>query len=313
MLGASLLLVVANAIGLLEDLPAVSPPANFQRIYTLESTPSSVRRVTYNYSVIPGGAFSAQELKRALSRDPVAGQHYKDLDPSTMRPVVLTADRYAHVSYRVGERVFWTAKRVRIRSGETILSNGQTEIRARCGNCISMEPLMPTSEEEPAPMELDALTDTGPVLVSWPLNAFAPVADGGPLSEGSAPIAPPQLGGLVPLGVSAFPVDTIVGGPFAEAPGGSILGGAPPPTGTTTPRGTAPLFIAPTVPQFVIDDPSEFDPLDPLFEDDPSSPPTLSSTPPVNVTPVPEPGTFLLLGGGIACLISRYRSIRNRV
>lgn len=327
MLGIVSLLALGNKIGLLEAPPDVNPPANFERVYALDSAAPAIRRATYNYSVIPGGAFNAQELRRALTHDPVAAEHYRDLDPSTMRPVVLAADRFAYVSYRLGGRVYWTSNKVRIRSGETILSNGQTEIRARCGNCISMAPLLPTSEEEPDPMQLDALTDTGPVLVSWPLSPFGPMAVGDPGGLVSEPVAPP-LGALVPFGALGFPFAGFPGDPgdpSADPPGTSIPGvlldsgpiaDMPPLFAGPTPRGggTPSLFAAiPTNPGDPGNDPG-LDPFDPLPVDDPSDPGPDLPINPVNAIPVPEPATLLLLGGGLAALIARrWRSSRNQL
>ena len=142
--------VAANATG----IDAVSLPA----------------RPNYNYSVIPGGARNAQELARAIQTDEVVADHYRDVDPSTMHPQTVSVERMAHVSYRINDRVFWTKKPVRIYEGETILTNGETEIRARCGNAISMAPLLPTSDDEPESTEFDALTDTGPTLVAFDLT-----------------------------------------------------------------------------------------------------------------------------------------------
>ena len=127
-------------------------------------------RPNYNYSVIPGGARNAQELAHAIQTDEVVADHYRDVDPSTMRPQTVSVERMAHVSYRINDRVFWTKKPVRIYEGETILTNGETEIRARCGNAISMAPLLPTSDDEPESTEFDALTDTGPTLVAFDLT-----------------------------------------------------------------------------------------------------------------------------------------------
>jgi len=127
-------------------------------------------RPNYNYSVIPGGARDAQELAHAIATDSVVADHYRDVDPSTMRPERVAADRMAYVSYRKNDRVFWTKRKVRIYEGETILTNGETEIRGRCGNGISMAPLLPTSDEEPVETQFDALTEAKPLLVSFNLT-----------------------------------------------------------------------------------------------------------------------------------------------
>jgi hypothetical protein len=169
--------VAANATG----IDAVSVPA----------------RPNYNYSVIPGGARDAQELARAIQTDEVVADHYRDVDPSTMHPQKVSVERMAHVSYRINDRVFWTKKPVRIYEGETILTNGETEIRARCGNAISMAPLLPTSDDEPESTEFDALTDTGPMLVAFDLP-FAGVPSAldqpfGDLAGDGLGLAPPVL------------------------------------------------------------------------------------------------------------------------
>ena len=54
-----------------------------------------------------------------------------------MRAVTLTAPRSAYVSYRRGDRTYWTRDRVWLKAGETVLTDGATTIRARCGNCVS--------------------------------------------------------------------------------------------------------------------------------------------------------------------------------
>ena len=164
------------------SVPRSSPPALDSHAPFNERTSDVVAYVTssdavsmpagpnYNYSVIPGGARSAQELARAIQTDEVVADHYRDVDPATMHPQTVSVERMAHVSYRVNDRVFWTKKPVRIYEGETILTNGETEIRARCGNAISMAPLLPTSDDEPESTAFDALTDGGPTLVAFDLT-----------------------------------------------------------------------------------------------------------------------------------------------
>lgn len=250
-LGIAVIVALGARGGLLDEPAAVKSPAGVGTPVRDIAAPLTPLRANYNYSVIPGGAFDGQELKRAYNRDAVVAHHYSGVDPSTMRPEILTADRLAYVSYRKGDRVYWTSRQVRIRSGETILTNGQTEIRARCGNCISRKAMLPTSADEPGPMQLDALVDTGNAMldalndtalpaVSWPMSPFGPVA------------------AVESWGVVTTPVDVQ------------------------------------------------------LFAANQPSTPLGAPKPPINTAPVPEPGTFLLLGGGVACLIAwRWRSIRT--
>ena len=299
--------------------PAGSNPGN-----AIELTASAApRRPTYNYSVIPGGAWDEHELTDAVQRDPVVANHYREVDTASMRSEVLKSDLLAHVSYRVDDRVYWTKRKVRIRSGETILTDGQTLIRARCGNCISLAPLMPTSEDEPAESQLDALTDIGPVVVSWNWTPFgAPLAAGslgsGEADGGPGLVNPPQLPPPFPFGLAPFPTGPVagvptetllavntppVGFPDAPPPGAPPFGGTPPfgggapPFGGGSPDSDAPGGTTPGGPGL-----GSFE-----TPGNESTPPTFPPTVPSNTTPVPEPATFLLLGSGIAALFARHR------
>lgn len=263
------------------------------------------RGLVFRHSVIPGGARDQHELQRAIESDPVVASHYDHVDSASMRPVTLAADRVAYVSYRLGDRVYWTKQPVRIRSGETILTNGQTEIRARCGNCISLAPLLPTSEDEPDPAELDALGDVQPLLVSWNLNAlgFPPVSDAG----GSLLPSTPQLAFSIglPLGSSTpasgrgpggdFPIDVPGAG---GGPGSPISPPGPPPFGIGAPGGDVPFGAVGDLPA-----PTDALVLFPLL-DDPGTP-VGPPPPPPDLTAVPEPTTLWLLGTGLAGLMAR--------
>ncbi len=306
------------------EYPATSksPEVREARAHALPVTsPVALRRARFNYSVIPGGVFDGEELTRAVERDPVVAEHYRNVDTATMRPQVLTSDRRAYVSYRRDDRLYWTSRKVLIRSGETILTNGQTETRARCGNCISMEPLLPTSADEPDEMQLDALTDTGPVIVSWPLNAFGLYPTGGPagadVSTGlptptalTSPLFGFGPGGFLAGGVGGSPD----GSPFGAATPPGVFPAAPPFAGTPPPGvGSPPLagevnpLLAgnPSAPGSPSGNTPELGPsvLAPLLDAD-STQPGLPPPPP-QPTVTPEPATLLLLGSGLAGLLAR--------
>ena len=71
----------------------------------------------------------------------MVADHYRGVDPETMRAETAPAERLAYVSYRKNDRVFWTKNKARIYEGETILTDGQTEsadvvaTAFRCSRC----------------------------------------------------------------------------------------------------------------------------------------------------------------------------------
>ena len=163
----------------------------------------------------------------------------------------LSADRMAYVSYRVGDAIYWTKAKVRLPKGETILSDGVMEIRARCGNCIALAPMQPTAEEEPLGMEFDSLiTDADPIPSRVPLwgAVFGPLAE---INSGLFLSEPPSTDRFFPV-------------PFGFGiPGGDIAG----------PASEGFLFV----PSLDIDFPDELpgeseSPSDPVFPRDPAAP-----------------------------------------
>ena len=114
----------------------------------IEQTASSSRTV-YPFSVIPGGAESGAELQNAQRQDPVVAAHYADFRTAATRTVHLAAAREVYVSYRLGDRIYWTRKKITLHAGETLLTDGAHFARTRCGNRLSETPQTPTSPEEP--------------------------------------------------------------------------------------------------------------------------------------------------------------------
>ena len=86
-------------------------------------------RPEYRYSVIPGGVYTSEEFEAAIQEDPVVADEYGYIDTSAVRAEVLSEPRLAYVSYRLNDRIYWTKNKVALKAGETILSDGVTELR----------------------------------------------------------------------------------------------------------------------------------------------------------------------------------------
>jgi len=120
-----------------------------------EGARSAEGRPVYPYSVVPGGVSDARELKRAAEHDPVVASHYAGFDYVNARIVRLILARSAYVSYRVGNRVYWTRHRVRLMKGEKLITDGRMTVRTRCGNRVEEVPQQATSLTEPSAAKLD--------------------------------------------------------------------------------------------------------------------------------------------------------------
>ena len=237
-------------------------------------------RPVYAYSVIPGGVATRAELRQALAHDSVAASHYSGFHVAAAHPIWLERARQVYVSYRLGNRTYWTSKKVTLRAGELLLSDGANLVRSRCGNRISEVPLKPTAPTEPAEPVLNApvlrrdaleTTDWPAPPPSWTENptpfllAMAPPVSRSP-APGSAPFVPP------------FPVvPCCAGGLSSQTP-------TPPPTPPIVPPG-----------------PAEPPPIEP------SQPP--GAPPPV--VPASEPQTLEMLVVALASLIVIAKLRRN--
>lgn len=122
-----------------------------------QAQPEPATPVVYRYSVVPGGVDSVDAVTDAIERDAVVAAHYAALDVDKLAVQTLTEPMTAHVSYRIGDTVFWTAKKLTLNAGEQVLSDGTHMVRARCGNRIEMAALLPAFSAEPGPDEFDNL------------------------------------------------------------------------------------------------------------------------------------------------------------
>ena len=117
---------------------------------------------------------SPEEIESAIARDQVVAAHYKGIKPQLMRNERLQQPLLAHVSYRLGDKIYWTKKPVQLPKNEPVMTDGKTSIRERCGNLMSMDPLAPASEEEPPLPSFDLLMD--PIQFAWMRLDYTPPA-----------------------------------------------------------------------------------------------------------------------------------------
>ena len=111
--------------------------------------PSAGMRPVYPFSVIPGGAYTAAELRNKLGSDPVAARHYQKFQLTQVSSIETKSAALVYVSYRKGSSIYWTRKPIRLARGEKLLTDGVLYARARCGNRISTTPEGPVALLEP--------------------------------------------------------------------------------------------------------------------------------------------------------------------
>ncbi|MGH9563439.1 MAG: hypothetical protein ACRD3S_18450, partial [Terracidiphilus sp.] len=184
----------------------------------------------YPYSVIPGGVRSARELRNAIANDPVVAEHYANFRVSNAHVIELTRNREVYVSYRLGDRIYWTKKRLLLRAGETVITDGKHEARTRCGNRISETPVQPVSKNEPpnAAMNAPLLSQKRPASAAINAPPVSPLfADNAALRLAS-PLDPPSADPVTP-GLPMLPQSP--SGPpnsYIPPPYFPIVGGGPP-------------------------------------------------------------------------------------
>ncbi|MGC2197902.1 MAG: PEP-CTERM sorting domain-containing protein [Terriglobales bacterium] len=154
------------------------------------SAPAKDVRPVYPYSIVPGGVHDPKELERVFERDPVVAAHYRGFDFRRARVLQLTEDKTVYVSYRIAGRVYWTTKKVRLRRGEKVITDGKMTLRTRCGNQVSETARQEVSPHEPAiakleqPIQIDPGTammipsDFGSALTRPNLPVFGPSQPG---------------------------------------------------------------------------------------------------------------------------------------
>jgi hypothetical protein len=111
--------------------------------------PNSAGRPVYPYSVVRGGVEDARELKWVAEHDPVVAAHYAGFDYQRARVVRLALAQTVYLSYRIGNKVYWTRHRIALHKGEKLITDGKITARTRCGNRVETVPQQAASSSEP--------------------------------------------------------------------------------------------------------------------------------------------------------------------
>lgn len=299
-------------------MPVLEMPAALKVAAPAADTAAPARRV-YRYSVVPGGAANQAELAHVIRTDKVVAAHYAGFDVDKARPVTVTAPRAVYVSYRKGDNIYWTSRKVMLQAGETLLTDGKNEMRARCANRISDTPHFPVEAHGPRLEALDTLeadTEGDITLVNAPDledgdlpelagQAFQPVWHGAePDPAGTPPRTRTPLNSELPAGLP-WPRTGWYGNP--DAPVLATL--SPPPQ-----SGAFPFY---PVPDVDAQDPVDRTPppgapdLDPFIPGFNPGQPAAPSNPTLDLphpSDVPEPATPWLVASALVAM----RALRKR-
>ncbi len=186
------------------------PPSKSPVTYQTSTVVEQVTRKVYPFSIVPGGAENLDEAKRAM-QDPANHANFADIDFTHLRQVKLKKNLSGYVSYRWGEKIYWTSKELTLRVGETVFTDGVHLVRGRCLNSYSPFPMLPIRPDEPTEQVLDTPVEIPVIAYSFPKSpVFSPEL---PLSPEeltpTAPILPPASPAM-PGGGIWFPLVPII-------------------------------------------------------------------------------------------------------
>ena len=203
---------------------------------------AEVPRVVYPYSVIPGGVRTPAELREVSAHDSAVGEHYAGFDFQKARLVKVQQARMVYLSYRIGDKIYWTTKKVSLHAGEKLITDGKITARTRCGNQVSALPQKKTFPQEPAIAEFDRPIGGSSIRVpedfhsalesrpgpGWEAPALGPAGPGVLALGGSSPLG----GGFLPIGSPLVPGNGCNhsgnnGGSCSTAPGPGPTPGTP--------------------------------------------------------------------------------------
>jgi hypothetical protein len=145
------------------------------------------RRVVYPYSIIPGGIQTPADLRQVSDHDRLVGGHYAGFDFRNARIVELDQPKLVYLSYRMGDRIFWTGKKISLRKGERLITDGKITARMRCANQVSEKAQPAVSAVEPPASAFEMPFDGTAAQIPFPGDLNALMAPQGGSGMGPAP------------------------------------------------------------------------------------------------------------------------------
>jgi hypothetical protein len=187
-------------------------------------------RPVYPYSVVPGGVEDAKELKWVAEHDPIVGAHYAGFDYDHARVVRLVLAQTVYVSYRIGNHIYWTRKRLTLHKGEKLITDGRMTARARCANRVEEVPQQAAAPTEPPAEAFDQPVRGGSgTAVPGPPVPFQSALLNRPSPPGLGPAGPLSLydpiggGGWVSTNPPPLPVNSGLCGPGKKKKGSDAI------------------------------------------------------------------------------------------
>jgi len=182
------------------------------------------RRVVYPYSIVPGGVQTPEDLRQVSEHDHIIGSHYAGFDFRNARIVEVDQPKLVYVSYRMGDRIFWTGKKVSLHKGEKLITDGRITARTRCANQVAEAPQSAISPVEPPAASFEMPFDGTVAQLPFPgdLNALMAPHEGSGLGPAIAP--PVQTVGTAPFPGGGLPPVFAPPIPSKGCPAGEIAG-----------------------------------------------------------------------------------------
>jgi hypothetical protein len=143
-------------------LSSGNPPVIYETAIVIEQA----TRKVYPYSIVPGGALNLDEARRAMNQPSVKAT-YANFNFAQLREVKLRKNLSGYISYRWGEKIYWTSAMLTVGIGETVFTDGVNLVRGRCLNFYSPYPMLPIRPDEPTEKVLDTPVEMPVIAYSF--------------------------------------------------------------------------------------------------------------------------------------------------